>query len=61
MNPSARHIFRGTVSKVGDQCMHRQVAPPGGTEVDVKGIDRLLQSITRVGARAGSGWKLPAL
>ena len=44
-----------------DQRVHRQVAPPGGTEVDMMGIDSLLQSMTRVGARAGSRWELPAL
>ena len=33
--------------------MHRRVAPSGGTEVDMMGIDRLLQSMTRVGEELG--------
>ena len=40
--------------------MHRRAVPPGGTEVDMMGIDRLLQSLTRVGARAGSRRELLA-
>ena len=35
------------------QCIHRQVAPPHGTEVDMMGVDRLLQSMTGGGVRAG--------
>ena len=41
--------------------MHIWVAPPGGTEVDMMGIYRLLQSMTRVGARVGSRRELLAL
>ena len=41
--------------------MHRQVAPPSGTEVDIIGVDRLLQSMTAGGARAGSRRELPVL
>ena len=45
----------------GDQQLRRWVAPPGGTEVDMMGMDRILQSMTRVGASAGSRRELPAL
>ena len=37
------------------------MAPPGGTEVDMTGVDRLLQSMTGGEARAGSRRELPAL
>ena len=43
------------------QFVHSRVAPPRGTEVDMMGVDRLLQSVTRGGGRAGSRWELPAL
>ena len=43
------------------QCIHRQVAPPHGTEVDMMGVDRLLLSMTGGGDRAGSRRKLLAL
>ena len=43
------------------QCIHIRVAPPYGTEVDIMGVDRLLQSMTGRGDRAGSRQKLPAL
>ena len=43
------------------QCKHRQVAPPHGTEVDMIGVERLLQSVTGGGDRAESRWKLLAL
>ena len=37
------------------------MAPPGGTEVAVMGVDRFLQSMTSVEAMAGSIRELPAL
>ena len=40
--------------------MYRWVAPPGGTKVAMMGVDRLLQSMTGVGARAGSRREHPA-
>ena len=56
------HVFSGTVSEVGTSaCTYRCLVPPGGTQVDVMGIDRPLQSMTRVGARAGSRRELLAL
>ena len=39
----------GTVSEVGTSACSDGVAPTGGTEVDMKGVDRLLQSKTGVG------------
>ena len=51
-----------TVSEGGkQQCIHRRVTPPPGTEVDMMGVDRLLQSMTGVGDRAASGWRLLVL
>ena len=41
--------------------MHIWVMSPGGTEVDMMRMDRLLQSKTEVGAMAGSRRELPAL
>ena len=41
--------------------IHTYIVPPGGTEVDMMRVDRLLQSMTRVGARAESRKELPAL
>ena len=35
------------------QCTHRWVAPPYGSEVDMIGVDKLLQSMTEGGDRAG--------
>ena len=35
------------------QCRHRRVAPPNGAEVDMMEVDRLLQSVTEGGVRAG--------
>ena len=43
------------------QCVHRQVVPESGTEIDMMGVDRLLQSMTGEGGRAGIRWELPAL
>ena len=37
------------------------MAPSHGTEVDMVGVDRYLQSMTGGGERAGSRWKIPAL
>ena len=52
------HIY--TVNEVGtSECVIRRVAPPGGTEVTVMGVDRLLQSMTSV--EAGNKRELPAL
>ena len=34
------------------QCIHRWVAPPHGTEVDMTGVDKLLQSMIEGGIRA---------
>ena len=41
--------------------MHRWVALPGGTEVDIMGVDRLLQSMTGGGDRGGSRKELLTL
>ena len=35
------------------QCIHSRVAPPHGTEVNMMGVDRFLQSMTGGGERAG--------
>ena len=52
----------GTVSDGGEQqCVHRLMVPPGGTEVDIMGVDRLLQSMTGQGDRVRSRWELLAL
>ena len=47
--------FCGTVSDGGEQqCIHRQVVPLGGTEVDMMGVDRLLQLMSGGADRARS-------
>ena len=45
----------------GPKRIHRRVVPPGGTEVAVNGLNRLLQLMTSVEARAGIIRELPAL
>ena len=37
----------------GQQYMYRLVVPPNGSEVDMMGVDRLIQSMTEGGVRAG--------
>ena len=52
----------GTLSKGGEQqCAHIRMVPPSGTEVNMMGVDRLLQLITGEGYRAGSRWELLCL
>ena len=38
------------------QCVHRQVAPSGGTEIGMMGVDRLLQSMTGGGGNRTGEW-----
>ena len=55
--------FDGIASEGGgkQQCIHRQVAPPHGTDLDMMGVDRLLQLMPVGGDRAGSRWGLLTL
>ena len=54
------YIFSGTMSEVVAewQCVHRLVAPPHGSEVDMMGVDR---SFTDGGGRAGKQLEAPSL
>ena len=59
--PNANIRWYSECRRGEQQCVHRQVALPHGTEVDMMGVDRLPQLMTAEGDRAGSRWKLPAL